>query len=477
MSQPLSIFPVILSGGSGTRLWPLSRAALPKQFLPLISDQSLLQDTVSRALSLPGNIAAPLIVCNQEHRFLVAEQMQSIGVTDATILLEPVGRNTAPAITIAALQITQHAPDALMLILPADHRIDLASAFADAVETASIAAQQGYLTTFGIRPHAPETGFGYIQRTQALGECPGSFTVSAFVEKPDRATAERYLASGEFDWNSGIFLFRADVLLGEMQRLRPDILAACQTAIDQAQHDLDFIRLEPQAFSACPADSIDYAIMEHTQLAAVVPADFGWSDIGSWDALWQVSDKDQDGNLVRGDVMMERTRNSLIRAESRLVATIGVEHLIVIETADAVLVAHKDHAQDVKRIVEQLKAQHRNEHLYHDRVYRPWGWYEGIDAGERFQVKRIMVNPGAKLSLQMHYHRAEHWVIVSGTALVVHDDQETLLTENQSTYIPLGSKHRLVNPGKVPLHLIEVQSGSYLGEDDIVRFEDIYQRQ
>ncbi len=471
------LFPVILSGGSGTRLWPLSRAALPKQFLPLTGEQSLLQNTVARAMALPGNVTAPLVICNQEHRFLVAEQLRHIDISDASILLEPVGRNTAPAITVAALWLTRHTPDALMLVMPADHRIENETAFAKAVATAHHAASQGYLTTFGIRPHAPETGFGYIQRTQALGHCPGSFTVSAFVEKPDLATAERYLASGEFDWNSGIFLFRADVLLTEMQRLRPDILAACQTAVEQAQQDLDFVRLAPQAFSACPADSIDYAIMEHTQLAAVVPADFGWSDIGSWDALWQVSEKDNNGNLVRGDVMLEHTHNSLIRAESRLVATLGVEDLIVVETADAVLVAHKNHAQDVKRIVERLKAEQRNEHLYHDRVYRPWGWFEGIDAGDRFQVKRIMVNPGAKLSLQMHYHRAEHWIVVSGTALVVHDDTETLLTENQSTYIPLGSKHRLVNPGRVPLHLIEVQSGSYLGEDDIVRFEDIYQRQ
>ena len=471
------LFPVILSGGSGTRLWPLSRAALPKQFLPLTGEQSLLQNTVARAMALPGNISAPLVICNQEHRFLVAEQLRHIDISDASILLEPVGRNTAPAIAVAALWLTRHTPEALMLVMPADHRIENEIAFADAVATARHAANQGYLTTFGIRPHAPETGFGYIQRTQALNHCPGSFTVSAFVEKPDLATAERYLASGEFDWNSGIFLFRADVLLTEMQRLRPDILAACQTAVEQAQQDLDFVRLAPQAFSACPADSIDYAIMEHTQLAAVVPADFGWSDIGSWDALWQVSEKDNNGNLVRGDVMLEHTHNSLIRAESRLVATLGVEDLIVVETPDAVLIAHKNHAQDVKRIVERLKAEQRNEHLYHDRVYRPWGWFEGIDAGDRFQVKRIMVNPGAKLSLQMHYHRAEHWIVVSGTALVVHDDTETLLTENQSTYIPLGSKHRLVNPGKVPLHLIEVQSGSYLGEDDIVRFEDIYQRQ
>lgn len=471
------LFPVILSGGSGTRLWPLSRAALPKQFLPLTGEQSLLQNTVARAMALPGNVTAPLVICNQEHRFLVAEQLRHIDISDASILLEPVGRNTAPAIAVAALWLTRHTSDALMLVMPADHRIENETAFAEAVATARYAASQGYLTTFGIRPHAPETGFGYIQRTQALSHCPGSFTVSAFVEKPDLATAERYLASGEFDWNSGIFLFRADVLLTEMQRLRPDILAACQTAVEQAQQDLDFIRLAPQAFAACPADSIDYAIMEHTQLAAVVPADFGWSDIGSWDALWQVSEKDNNGNLVRGDVMLEHTHNSLIRAESRLVATLGVEDLIVVETADAVLVVHKNYAQDVKHIVERLKAEQRNEHLYHDRVYRPWGWFEGIDAGDRFQVKRIMVNPGAKLSLQMHYHRAEHWIVVSGTALVVHDDTETLLTENQSTYIPLGSKHRLVNPGRVPLHLIEVQSGSYLGEDDIVRFEDIYQRQ
>ncbi len=469
------LHPVVLSGGSGTRLWPLSRAALPKQLLALLTERTLLQDTVLR---LDGVIqtAPPVIVCNQEHRFLIAEQLRAIDVQPASILLEPVGRNTAAAIAVAALDVARRDPQGLMLVLPADHVIHDAQAFATSITHAIEAAAHGYLTTFGVQARSAETGFGYIHQGEALAGCAHARKVLSFVEKPDRATAQRYVDSGEYSWNSGMFLFRADRILEELHQLRPDILHACRTALDAAQHDLDFTRLGSEAFTACPSESIDYAVMEHTDRAAVVPSSFDWNDIGAWDALWNVSVKDEQLNVIRGDVMTESASGNLIRAESRLVVAIGVSDLVVVETADAVLVAHKSHSQDVKRIVDRLKAQQRAEHLYHDRVYRPWGWYEGIDKGERFQVKRIMVNPGAKLSLQMHHHRAEHWVVVSGTALVVHGDEEKLVSENQSTYIPLGSRHRLINPGKVPLHLIEVQSGSYLGEDDIVRYEDIYLR-
>lgn len=470
-----TLYPVILSGGSGTRLWPLSRAALPKQLLPLLSEQTLFQETVKRIADLP-NSAAPLIVCNQEHRFMIAEQLRSINIKPNAILLEPVGRNTAPAIAIAALAIQRQDPNGLMLVLPADHLIRDEPAFHTAVAQAAQIAAQGYLATFGIVASSPETGFGYIRQGTAIAGHPQTFQVREFVEKPNLATAEQYVASGEYYWNSGMFLFQAQDLIDELRRLRPDILSACEAALDQAKNDLDFVRLDPTAFAACPSESIDYAVMEHTQKAVVVPADINWSDIGAWNSIWEVSTKDAHHNVTRGDVMIEDASHNLIRAESRLVVALGVENLMIIETADAILVAPKDRAQDVKLIVDKLKAQSRTEHLYHERVYRPWGWYEGIDSGDRFQVKRIMVNPGAKLSLQMHHHRAEHWVVVSGTAMVVRGEEEIMLCENQSTYIPLGSKHRLENPGKVPLHLIEVQSGTYLGEDDIVRYEDIYRR-
>ncbi len=470
-----TIHPVILSGGSGTRLWPLSRAALPKQLLPLASDKSLLQDTVSRLTDMP-EMAAPLMVCNVEHRFMIAEQMRQIGTIPHAIVLEPVGRNTAPAIAVAALMLSRDDPDALMLVLPADHLIDDVAAFHAAIRTAADAAKAGHLATFGIVAATPETGYGYIRKGSPLPDAAGAFQVAAFVEKPGLATAQQYVASGDYFWNSGMFLFRAADFLDELQALRPDILDASRAALDGATPDLDFVRLDPVAFEACPSESVDYAVMEHTRRAAVVPADMAWNDIGAWSALWDVAAKDDQGNAIRGDVMLENARNNFVRAETRMVAMLGVSDLVVVETGDVVLVAQKDQVQDVKKLVDRLKAEKRCEHLIHKQVYRPWGWYEGIDAGDRFQVKRIMVKPGEKLSLQKHHHRAEHWVIVSGTASVTCGDAVMLLTENQSTYIPLGTVHRLENPGKVDLHIIEVQSGAYLGEDDIVRFEDVYKR-
>ena len=470
----MPLYPVILSGGSGTRLWPLSRAALPKQLLPLASERTMLQETVVR-LGGMADLGAPLVICNNDHRFLIAEQMREIGVEPLGIFLEPLGRNTAPAAAVAALSLLKQDAEAVMLLLPADHLINDVPAFHAAVAEGMKAVALGRLVTFGIVPDAPHTGYGYIQRGAAL-DGAAAHEVARFVEKPDAATAVQLLASGDYFWNSGMFLFSAAQFVEELGRYQPDILAACRRALEAGESDLDFCRLDKAAFAACPSDSIDYALMERTLKAAVVPAEIGWNDIGAWSALWDVARKDADDNVVRGDVYLDDVKRSYVRAESRMVAAIGVDNLLIVETPDAVLVADQGRAQDVKKVVDYLKKAGRSEHEFHTRVFRPWGWYEGIDLGERFQVKRIMVKPGQKLSLQMHHHRAEHWIVVSGTARVTRDGVEELITENQSTYIPLGTSHRLENPGKVPLHLIEVQSGSYLGEDDIVRFEDVYKR-
>jgi mannose-1-phosphate guanylyltransferase/mannose-6-phosphate isomerase len=415
-------------------------------------------------------------VCSNDHRFLAAEQLRECGIAAAGQILEPAGRNTAPAVAVAALSVAAKDPAGVMLVLPADHLIRDVRRFHEAVGKAVAAAEDGRLVTFGIVGREPETGYGYIERGEALKGAPGCFRVARFVEKPDAARAREFIESGRYFWNSGMFVFRASRYLEELGKFRPDILEASRLAWDNSARDLDFIRLEEKAFLACPSESIDYAVMEKTRDAVVVEADIGWSDIGSWTALWQAGTADAEGNVVLGDVQTDGVRNCYIRAEDRLVAAVGVEDLVIVETADAVLVTHKDKSQDVKKTVEALKSRQRDEYMVHKRVYRPWGYYEGLDLADRFQVKRIMVKPGSKLSLQMHHHRAEHWIVVSGTAKVTRGDETLLLSENESTYIPLGTKHRLENVGKVPLHMIEVQSGSYLGEDDIVRFEDDYKR-
>ncbi|RCX00360.1 mannose-1-phosphate guanylyltransferase/mannose-6-phosphate isomerase [Marinomonas foliarum] len=465
----MKIIPVILSGGVGSRLWPLSREHFPKQCLPLTDKEySLLQQTMLRTLSL--EVADPIVVCNEDHRFLIAQQLQSIGVEKSSIVLEPKGRNTAPAIALAALEtLRSQSDDALMLVLPADHVIRDIDAFEATIKQAVELAKQDALVTFGVQPTRPETGYGYIRS----GE---NFSVVEFVEKPNAETAQAYLDSGEYLWNSGMFLFSAQAYLDELALYRADIFQAVSQAYAQRLDDLDFVRIDAELFGQCPEESIDFAVMESTKKAKVVPYTGDWSDIGAWDALYDYADKDADNNVLLGDVMSEDSSNCLVRSESRLVAVVGVNDLVVVETADAVLVMDKNNAQDVKKIVKRIKAEHREEHMYHTTVHRPWGSYQTVDLGIRHQVKRIMVKPGEKLSVQMHHHRAEHWVVVSGTAKVQNGEQEILLTENESTYIPVGVVHALENPGKIPLELVEVQSGSYLGEDDIVRFSDRYGR-
>ncbi len=468
------LIPLILSGGSGTRLWPVSRKDFPKQFLPLAGEETLFQQTLARTRQLP-DVAAPIVVASENHRFLAADQLLRAGIEGAAIMLEPFARNTAPAIALGALQALQRDPEALLLVLPADHLIGDTRAFVEAVTRAISLAANDWLVTFGIRPDRPDTGFGYIRRAEAIDD--HGYRVGQFVEKPDLATAQSYLADGGYDWNSGMFLFKASTYLDELDAHAPQMLAAARTAFAKASADLDFVRIDREAFAQAPDKSIDYAVMEKTRRAAVIPVGCGWSDIGSWSALWFAGDKDAEGNRREGDTLAVDTRNSLLRSHDRhLLATVGVDDLIVVTTPDATLVAHRDAAQDVKKIVEQLKAAGRSEYELHRLVHRPWGTYDSLEQGPRFQVKRIVVKPGAVLSLQKHHHRAEHWIVVSGTAEVTCDDKVFLLPENQSTYIPLGSRHRLRNPGKLPLELIEVQSGSYLGEDDIVRYDDAYGR-
>ena len=464
---------VIMAGGSGSRLWPASRTLYPKQFLSIAGEQTMLQETLAR---LDGvEVSGSTVICNEEHRFIVAQQAQDAGRALSSIILEPVGRNTAPAIALAAFDLLarNEGQSPLMLVMAADHLIQNVPAFHQAVAEAAKQAEGGALVTFGIVPESAHTGYGYIRRGDEQG---GAYSVAQFVEKPDAETAQSYLDDGAYYWNSGMFMFAADTYLAELKAHRPDIYAACEAAFAERSQDADFLRVGKDAFTACPDDSVDYAVMEKTTKAVVVPLSAGWSDVGAWSSLWEVSESDGDDNVVHGDVLTHNTNGSYIRAESRLVATVGLKDVVVVESNDAVLVADKHQVQDVKKIVEQLKAEGRNEILHHRHVHRPWGVYDSIDNGERYQVKRITVNPGAKLSVQMHHHRAEHWIVVSGTAKVTNGDKEIMLTENQSTYIPVGVVHALENPGVIPLELIEVQSGSYLGEDDIVRYDDDFGR-
>ena len=467
------LIPVLMSGGVGSRLWPVSRELFPKQFFPLVDDDAtMLQATYARARLVSD--AAPIVVCNETHRFLVAEQLREAGADKATIMLEPMGRNTAPATALAALSAIQRDADAQLLVLPADHAITDTQAFVQAVEQGQRDAALGKLVTFGIKPSAAETGYGYIQ-AQAASE-GGSFAIQAFVEKPDLSTAQAYVDSGNYYWNSGMFLFGAQTWLDELGQHAPDILQQAQKAFAASDIDLDFVRIDSEEFAACPADSIDYAVMEHTAHGVVIPLQCGWNDVGSWSSLWEMGEQDAARNVVHGDVVLHDVKDSLVRSESRLTAVLGVDNVVIIETADAVLVADRNKVQDIKSIVAKLKHSERDEVVSHKKVYRPWGSYESLVNAGRFQVKRIIVNPDQTLSLQMHHHRAEHWIVVSGTATVTCGEDEFLLSEDQSTYIPLGNKHRLKNSGVIPLEIIEVQTGSYLGEDDIVRFEDVYGR-
>lgn len=476
----ISVKPVILSGGSGTRLWPLSRQLYPKQLLPLIGEKTLLQDTIIRLENFPNVTDTVTVVCNDAHRFLVAEQLREINVKADALLLEPVGRNTAPALTLAAIANREAGHDDILLVMPADHVIQDTPTFQRILTEGTKLASQDRLVTFGIVPTKPETGYGYIKQGKSIDEI--SFVIEQFVEKPDAKTAQEYLDSGQFLWNSGMFMLKSSVWLEQIGQHAPDILAACENAYLKGKAELDFYRIDEKAFAACPSDSIDYAVAEKMVAgtskikAAVVRLDAGWSDVGAWAELWHIGDKDDAGNVTQGDVVLIDTEDSMLMSQQRLIAAVGLKDIIVVETADAILVANRDRVQDVKQIVEWIKAEGRSEHLNHRCVYRPWGHYDSIDMGARYQVKRITVNPGGVLSLQMHHHRAEHWIVVSGTAKVTRGDETFLVSENQSTYIPVGTHHRLENTGSIPLEMIEVQSGSYLGEDDIVRFEDIYGR-
>ncbi len=468
------IIPVILSGGSGTRLWPVSRASFPKQLWPLTSDRTLLQETARRAQG--AGFAAPIVVCNQEHRFLIGEQLRAIGIGNARIVLEPIGRNSAPAIAAAAVLAAEDDSDAVLWMMAADAAIGDVAALHASLDVAAAAARAGSIVTFGMRPSGPETGYGYIEQGAPLAAAPGAFAVARFVEKPDAATAARLVADGRHLWNSGMFVFTARPLLDEMETYAPEVMRAVRRAVAGQRADLDFIRLDVEAFCASPSISLDYAVAERTSRAAVVPADIGWSDVGSWGALWELGGKDADGNVAVGDVLLEAAKNCYVRSDGMLAAVVGLEDAVLVVTEDAVLAMHRDHAQDVKTVVDRLKAAGRHEAVAHNRVYRPWGFFESLIKGARFQVKRIVVAPGRTLSLQKHFHRAEHWVVVDGSALVTRDAETFLVRENESVYLPLGCVHRLENPGKIPLTLIEVQSGAYLGEDDIVRFEDTYGR-
>ena len=474
----MNIVPVILLGGSGTRLWPVSRKNHPKQFLNLMGDQTLLQATLSRLDGL-DNLDSSIVICNETHRFTAAEQLAEMNRELGDIILEPVGRNTAPAVAISAIRALEKHDDALLLVLPADHVIQDTAAFQKAINVAISAAKKNSLVTLGIVPDKPETGYGYIKCGEAISKASSGnplYKVEKFVEKPNKEKADSYIKSGDYFWNSGMFLFKASVFLKELEEFQPEILASCKRSLEKSEHDLDFIRLNKEAFEHCPSDSIDYAIMEKTNNAVTVPLDAGWNDIGSWDALWEIEQKDSQGNVLNGDVLTHSSHNCLVKAENKLVTLVGVDNLVVIETKDAILVSAKDKVQDVKAIVEQLCADNRSEAALHREVYRPWGKYDGVDLGDRFQVKRITVKPGESTSMQMHHHRSEHWIIVSGVAEVTCGDKVFLCTENQAAYIPQGSKHRIANPGKLPMEMIEVQTGSYLGEDDIVRYEDQYGR-
>jgi mannose-1-phosphate guanylyltransferase / mannose-6-phosphate isomerase len=468
------VHPVILSGGAGTRLWPLSRALRPKQLLPLASERSMLQESVRRVTG-PG-FAAPVIIGNEEHRFLIAEQLRALGIEPRAIVLEPEGRNTAPAATIAALLLIEDDPDAIIALLPSDHVVEDIKRFHAVFRNAVDVAEGGALVTFGIPATRPETGYGYIRKGQPWPDVDGCWRIERFVEKPDTATAEAYVASGDYAWNSGMFVLPARALLDEVARLQPEMLRCCREALREATTDLDFMRLARAPFNAAPSISIDYAVMEHTDKGAVVAAEFGWSDVGSWSALWEISQKDADGNAVVGDVLVQDAHNCYVRGDGNLVAAIGVDDLVIVATDDVVLVVPRDRAQEVKQIVSTVEQAGRTEHYVHSQVFRPWGWYRSIQDGPRFQVKEIVVAPGHKLSRQMHHHRAEHWIVVSGTAKVTRGDDDFFVTENQSTYIPHATTHCLENPGKIPLRMIEVQSGPYLGEDDIIRFHDVYGR-